>query len=306
MAQLAEYLTKSTLKQYSKRHNSMIFAHEIPSGSHLYFGHSAKLKRELEYSSAKMLEELGYQEILTPLFSYHQHDSFSSKKPLIRLNDADNHEVSLRADSTADVVRIVTKRLGRSSTTKGWFYLQPIFSFPTTEQYQIGAELIDGKFTDVCSAAISLLQAQEIDAILQIANIAIPKILHNNYGVSLDDIKSMNIKGILSLGTDWIEPLVKIHTVEDLSDLSIYPDDIAKELGKILDATSDIEYSNIVISPLYYAQMRYYDSLIFRVFSENRLFAKGGTYSIDEVDAAGFAIYTDACIEKLLEKGDNA
>ena len=301
-----EYLMKSTSNLYSKRYNSMIFAHEIPSGSHLYFGHSAKLKRELEYKSANILEELGYQEILTPLFSYHQHDSFSSKKPLIRLNDADNHEVSLRADSTADVVRIVTKRLGRSSSAKRWFYLQPIYTFPTVEQYQIGAELIDGEFFEACSAAISLLQAQDIDAILQIANIAIPKILHNNYGVSLDDIKSMNIKGILSLGTDWIEPLVKIHTVEDLSDLSIYPDDIAKELERIVDATSDIEYSDIVISPLYYAQMRYYDSLIFRVFGDNRLFAKGGTYSIDEVDAAGFAIYTDACIEKLLEKGDNA
>jgi len=284
----------------------MIFVHEIPAGSHLYFAQSAKVKRELEYKSAKKLEEMGYQEISTPLFSYHQHESFDSKKSLIRLNDADNHEVSLRADSTADVIRIVTKRLDRSSDAKRWFYIQPIFTFPTTEQHQIGAELIDGTFAEVCNASISLLNQQNIRPILQIANIAIPKLLNEHYGVSLDDIKSMNIKSILSLEVDWIEPLVKIHTVDDISDLSIYPDDIKIELKKIVDALSSVRYDSVVISPLYYAQMRYYDSLMFRAFEDNKLFAKGGTYSIDEVSSAGFAIYVDACVEKLLEKGKNA
>ena len=92
----------------------MIFEHEIPSGSRLYFGKSAKLKREIENSASGVLAALGFEEIVTPIFSYHQHESFEKSNTLVRLNDESNHEVTLRADSTADVVRIVTKRLGRS------------------------------------------------------------------------------------------------------------------------------------------------------------------------------------------------
>jgi len=50
----------------------MIFEHEIPSGSRLYFGKSAKLKREIEYVASQTLDGLGFEEIVTPLFSYHQ------------------------------------------------------------------------------------------------------------------------------------------------------------------------------------------------------------------------------------------
>jgi len=284
----------------------MIFEHEIPSGSHLYFGESAHVKRSIENGSALLLEREGYQEIVTPLFSYHQHESFSSKKPLIRLNDAANHEVSLRADSTADVVRIVTKRLGRSSDTKKWFYIQPIFSFPTTEQYQIGAELIDGSFEEACQMSIALLSHQRVTPILQIANIAIPILLHERYGIAIEDIKSMNVEVILSSGLPWMERLVHIHTLQDLEDLSMFPSDIAFELQKIAQEAGRLQYERMVVSPLYYAQMRYYDSLLFRMFEENRLYATGGIYRIDEIRAAGFAIYTDACVEKLIQKGNHA
>jgi histidyl-tRNA synthetase len=284
----------------------MIFEHEIPSGSHLYFGESARIKRSIENGSALLLEKQGYQEIVTPLFSYHQHESFGSQKPLVRLNDAANHEVSLRADSTADVVRIVTKRLGRSSDVKKWFYIQPIFSFPTIEQYQIGAELIDGSFEEACQMSIALLSHQRVTPILQIANIAIPTLLNERYGITIEDIRSMNVEAILQSGLPWMEKLVHIHTLRDLEDLSMFPADIAFELQKIVQEASKLNYEQMVISPLYYAQMRYYDSLLFRLFEENRLYATGGIYEVDEVRAAGFAIYTDACVEKLIQKGDNA
>ena len=284
----------------------MIFEHEIPSGSYLYFGESAKIKRSIENGSALLLEKAGYQEIVTPLFSYHQHESFRSKKPLVRLNDASNHEVSLRADSTADVVRIVTKRLGRSSDAKKWFYIQPIFTFPTVEQYQIGAELIDGSFEEACQMSISLLSHQMLEPTLQVANIAIPRLLSEKYGISLDAIRTMNIEVLLSSELSWMEKLVTIHTLEDIGDLYDFPEDIAHELRKITEAAEKISYGDIVISPLYYAKMRYYDSLLFRLFEENRLYATGGIYAVEEVRAAGFAIYTDACVEKLIQKGDHA
>ena len=284
----------------------MIFEHEIPSGSQLYFGESARIKRSIENGSALLLEKQGYQEIATPLFSYHQHESFGSKKPLVRLNDASNHEVSLRADSTADVVRIVTKRLGRSSAAKKWFYIQPIFTFPTTEQYQIGAELIGGSFEEACRMSISLLSHQRITPLLQIANIAIPTLLHEKYDISLEAIKSMHIEAIMASGLAWIEKLITIQSPEDINDLYLFPEDIAYELKKIQEVAGKIDYQNIVVSPLYYASMRYYDSLLFRMFEENRLYATGGIYGIDEVRAAGFAIYTDACVEKIIQKGEHA
>jgi histidyl-tRNA synthetase len=274
----------------------MIFEHEIPSGSRLYFGTSAKLKREIEFVSAEMLENLGYEEIVTPIFSYHQHECFDDQKLLVRLNDEANHEVTLRADSTADVVRIVTKRLGRSTESKKWFYVQPTVTFPTKEQYQIGAEILGGSFEEVARAAVMLLKEIDIEPVMQIANIRIPHLLNEKYGVSLDVLKSMHVEQIMQAELPWIEQLVRINAVKDLEDLEPFPSDIRLELEKIKEATQNVSYDKMVISPLFYAKMRYYDSLTFRMFEENALLATGGIYSIDGVEAAGFALYTDECV----------
>jgi len=280
----------------------MVFEHEIPAGSHLYFGRSARIKRRIETEAAALLSDQGYEEIVTPLFSYQQHESFADRRPLIRLNDADNHEVSLRADSTADVVRIVTRRLGRSRTGKKWFYIQPVFTFPTREQYQVGAEVIDGDFVDVSLMARELIARLGLSPIVQIANIAIPRLLSEHYGVALEAIESMNIEAILASGHPWMESLVRIHHLSDFDDLSRYPDEIAAELHVIAEAVRRIGEDNAVISPLYYARLRYYDTLMFRMFEDNTLLATGGAYRVETVQAAGFALYTDACVTQILQK----
>ena len=281
----------------------MIFEHEIPSGSRLYFGQSAKIKREIENIASETLYTLGFEEIVTPLFSYHQHECFDDQKPLVRLNDEENHEVTLRADSTADVVRIVTKRLGRSTESKKWFYIQPTVTFPTKEQYQIGAEVIDGSFEKIAETTTTLLKQIGSEPVMQIANIRIPHLLNEKYGVSLDVLKSMNVEKIMGADLPWIEQLVRINSVNDLDDLSVFPDDINAELEKIKEATQKVAYDNMVISPLFYAKMRYYDSLTFRMFEGNSLLAMGGIYTIDGVEAAGFALYTDECISKKMNRG---
>lgn len=283
----------------------MIFEHEIPSGSKLYFGNSARIKRDIEYIASEALDNLGFEEIVTPLFSYHQHEAFDDKKPLIRLNDDENNEVTLRADSTVDVVRIVTKRLGRSTESNKWFYIQPTVTFPTLEQYQIGAEIIGGSFEQIANTTITLLSQIGANPVMQIANISIPHILNENYGISLDILKSMDIEKIISVDLPWIEELVRLHKLEDLKDLTAFPDDIRVELEKIKSSASTIEYPNMVISPLFYAKMRYYDSLTFRMFEDNSLLAMGGNYNIDGIEAVGFAIYTDECIANKMNKEDS-
>jgi len=281
----------------------MIFEHEIPSGSRLYFAKTAKIKREIENIASETLYGLGFEEIVTPLFSYHQHESFDEQKPLVRLNDEENHEVTLRADSTADVVRIVTKRLGRSTESKKWFYIQPTVTFPTKEQYQIGAEVIGGSFEKISETTTTLLAQIGAEPVMQIANIRIPNLLNENYGISLEVLKSMNIEKIMEADLPWIEQLVRINSVNDLNDLSVFPEDIKAELEKIKEATNKVAYSNMVISPLFYAKMRYYDSLTFRMFEGNSLLAMGGIYTVDGVEAAGFALYTDECITNIMNRG---
>jgi len=281
----------------------MIFEHEIPSGSRLYFGESAKVKREIESIASETLYTLGFEEIVTPLFSYHQHECFDDQKPLVRLNDEENHEVTLRADSTADVVRIVTKRLGRSTESKKWFYIQPTVTFPTKEQYQIGAEVIGGSFEKIAETTTTLLKQIGSEPVMQIANIRIPHLLNEKYGVSLEVLKSMHVEQIMGADLPWIEQLVRINSVNDLDDLSVFPDDIKAELEKIKEATQKVAYNNMVISPLFYAKMRYYDSLTFRMFEGNSLLAMGGIYTIDGVEAAGFALYTDECISNKMNRG---
>jgi len=280
----------------------MIFEHEIPSGSRLYFGKSAKVKREIEHIAGETLEALGFEEIVTPIFSYHQHESFSNLKPLIRLNDEQNHEVTLRADSTVDVVRIVTKRLGRSMESKKWFYIQPTVTFPTREQYQVGAEVIDGSFSELANVTVEMMRALDLSPIMQLANIRIPHLLNEKYGISLDLLRSTNIEKIMEADLPWIEKLVRLHKVEELSDLSSFPDDIAEELELIKKAAEEIRYENIVISPLYYAKMRYYESLTFKMFEANSLLAMGGIYTVDDTEAAGFALYTDECITNKMSR----
>ena len=280
----------------------MIFEHEIPSKSKLYFGECAKIKRQLEAISAKVLDEDGFEEIVTPLFSYHQHASFEDETQLLHLHDEHNDMVTLRADSTADVVRIVTKRIGRTTESKKWFYIQPAVSFPTEEQYQIGSEILDGTFDEVVNTATNLVEKLELEAMLQISNMKIPLLLSEKYGVDLKLLYDTNIEGILNLDLPWIAKLVKIHRIEDLEDISEIPEDIRAELLLMREVVSKISYNSIVIAPLYYAKMRYYGSLTFRMFYENELLVRGGLYQIEDVNASGFALYTDACINQKMKK----
>ena len=276
----------------------MIFEHEIPSKSKLYFGVCAKIKREIEAICADTLYSKEYEEIVTPLFSYHQHISFEDEKPLLHLHDEHNHTVTLRADSTADVVRIVTKRIGRMAESKKWFYIQPAVSYPTKEQYQVGAEVIDGSFDEVVNIASTLIKRLELNALLQISNMRIPILLSKKYGISLEQLHDTNIESILKLDIAWISKLVKIHQVEDLDDLTGIPQDIQVELLLIKKAIAKIDYKPLIVAPLYYAKMRYYSSLTFRMFWDNELLVRGGDYSIEDVNASGFALYTDECINQ--------
>ena len=280
----------------------MILEHEIPNGSKLYFGNSARVKRQIESVASDILYENGFEEIATPLFSYHQHLSIADDKELIRLNDAQNNTLSLRADSTIDVVRIIEKRLGSNTDQKKWFYIQPVFRYPTQEQNQVGVEFMgEKKLSSVMSLATNILEKLEVDALVQISNIKIPELLVEMFDeLSIDDFKHINIDKFLSLKVEWLEKLVYLQYVEQIDEvLAIAPQGIKEELVKMKELCSEISCKNTVLAPMYYSKMLYYDELFFRIIDKNEVYARGGKYKVSNEDSVGFAIYTDALCETL-------
>lgn len=279
----------------------MIFEHEIPAGSKLYFGDSAKQKRRIEQLASEVLYGDGFEEIVTPLFSYHQHQSLSDERELVRVNDVQNHHMSLRADSTIDVVRIIDKRLGRNTEHKKWFYIQPVFRYPSQEQYQVGAEYIgEPDLSTVLTNAMEIIGKLELSPLLQISNINIPKKLVAMLDLELEDFRHIKIEKLLALDIDWLTRLVYLQQVDQIeSVMAVVPETIKVELQKMRDLCRKVGYPNTVVAPLYYAKMLYYDELYFRVIEGNEIYARGGRYYDDDITSVGFAICTDALVETL-------
>lgn len=280
----------------------MVFEHEIPKGSRLYFGKAAKAKRALENKICTILDNSGFEEIVTPNFSYSQHQSIANEKKLIKFSDEQNEQVSLRADSTLDVVRIISKRLGRTTDHKKWFYVQPIFSYPSNEEYQIGCEWIKhDNISDIMNLTADILKALEIEPVFQISNINIPKLVASELNISIDLFKNGEIAALFKLNCNWLNELIKVKNISDLEAvIKIVPATIKTELEILLNKANEVDYSNKVIAPLYYGSLKYYNGVYYRVISDNLTVCKGGMYSSEGMCSLGFALYTDSLL-KILE-----
>ena len=280
----------------------MIFEHEIPKGSRLYFAKAAKAKRELEYKVSTLLDNRGFEEIVTPNFSYSQHQSITNERKLIKFSDEKNEQVSLRADSTLDVVRIITKRLGRATDHKKWFYIQPIFTYPSSEDYQIGCEWIcHDNIVDILNLTGDILVSLDINPILQLSNINIPKLVSKELNIDIELFKNGEIAKLLNLKVEWLNKLIQVKNIEDLENsIKTVPEVIKIELEKLLKTAKEVSYKNLVIAPLYHGSLKYYDDVYYRVIQDNYVLCKGGKYSSEGISSLGFALYTDSLL-KILE-----
>ena len=280
----------------------MIYEHEIPEGSRLYFGKSAGVKRHIERVASETLVKEGYDEIVTPYLSYHQHQSIS-EKDLLRFSDQDNHIISLRADSTIDVVRIVTRRLGRSTEQKKWFYIQPVFRYPSSEIYQIGGESIgEAELSSSVKVLGNLLEELECKPLLQVSNIQIPHIISQMLDLPLDTFKAGHLETLLKMDEPWLSKLATLQKVEGIDEvIEVVPDILKAPLGQMKELASQSGYERVVMAPLYYTKMRYYDRLFFRFIDGNKVLGSGGNYHFEGVESSGFGLYTDALIETLMK-----
>lgn len=281
----------------------MIYEHEIPTGSKLYFGESAKLKRQLESVASELFYDAGFEEIVTPYFSYHQHQTIDEKE-LLRFSDEQNHIVSLRADSTMDVVRLSTKRVGRSTNHSKWFYIQPVFRYPSHEVHQIGAEMIGEENLSLSIAtSLSIFEKFNLKPLLHISNINIPKMLSGMLDIDLKIFEKGELQKLLALNIPWLTQLTCLQTLEELERvIDEVPLELRDELKKLQLISKDIAYDNVVFSPLYYVKMRYYNALFFRFIHKNFTLGIGGSYNCDGIGSSGFGLYTDDLIEILIKR----
>lgn len=281
----------------------MIYEHEIPTGSKLYFGESAKLKRELEKVASELLHEAGFEEIVTPFFSYHQHQSIDEKE-LLRFSDEENHIVSLRADSTMDVVRLITKRVERSTNHAKWFYIQPVFRYPSHEVHQIGAELIGEENLSLSIATcLGIFEKFGLPSLLHVSNINIPKILSEMLKLDLAVFEKGELQKLLALNIPWLTKLTCLQTLEELEAvIDEVPLELKGELEKLKKLSEHLPACNVIYSPLYYVKMRYYNALFFRFIHKNFTLGSGGSYDCEGIGSSGFGLYTDDLIEILIKR----
>lgn len=285
----------------------MILEHEIPPGSQLYFGESARLKRQIETRASQILYAAGFEEIATPSFSFLEHQRDVSSREVLRLSNEKNHQIALRHDTTLDVARIITKRLGRTTDHRRWFYIQPVFSYPTTEIHQIGAESLGENDTKaMLRVALEIFGALRLEPILQLSNMQIPLLCAQHSGLGIETFAKMQVERILSADSSMgglLDELLSLRSVEDLKRVkNRAPDFLKEELGHLEDLAVALEYPRVVFAPLYYAPMEYYEHLFFRMFEGNSTLLFGGSYMIDGLESCGFGLYTDHLIEKMLSR----
>lgn len=281
----------------------MVLEHEIPQGSKLYFGTSAKIKRDIENIASEIFYQNDFEEILTPSFAYLEHQKNFSNRDIIRLSSQNNHQISLRYDSTIDAIRIITKRLGRSTSQKKWFYIQPVYSYPTNEIHQIGAECLDtNEMGETLRLGVEVMNRLQICPVLQISNVKILKLCAEDMGIELGVFQKMQIDKVLSLG-GYLERLLKIQTRDDLYDfIKVAPSFLKEELEILLKSGDDCQYPKMIFSPLDFAPIDYYNDLIFRMFEGNHTLLLGGKYKIEDTESCGFGIYVDDVVDYLMRK----
>lgn len=279
----------------------MILEHEIPEGSKLHFGLSAALKRKVETLSADIFYKHGFEEIVSPTFVYQEHQKSFLNRNVIHLSSEKNHQIAMRNDSTIDTIRIITKRLGRSTTQKKWFYIQPVFSYPTIEHNQIGVECLDSnEYLKILELGIHIFESLGINPLLQITNARIARICSENTDLSYNDFATLNIEKLQSV--DFLARLLRVNDISGLkSFLPTCPTFLRDEIIHLLDLCA-CDYKNLICAPLLPVPVEYYDDLFFRMTLQNFTFLSGGISSIDNVQSCGFGIYTDSVVYYLLKQ----
>lgn len=281
----------------------MILSHEIPQDSKLYFGKSARVKRDFENLVSEILYQNDYEEILTPTFSYLQYQRNMQSREFVRISNPFNHQITLRSDSTIDTIRLLAPHLKENNTKKKWFYIQPIFTYPTKEIHQIGVEnLEECDILPFIQMSLKILEKIKIKPFLQLSNVKIPEICAREFGLSLEVFEKIDV-GAIQSANGFLAELLEVQDKASLKALlAKAPKALQEELERLLELAEKIEYASTILAPLFYSPMSYYKGMLFRFFLENQTMILGGDYELLGQGACGFGIYTDCVILHLIKE----
>ena len=110
-----------------------------------------------------------------------------------------------------------------------------MFTYPTTEQYQVGVEFMgEKKLSCVMNIAVTILDKLEVQPLVQISNIKIPELLVEMFDeLSINDFRDINVEKFLNLKVEWLEKLVYLQYIEQIDEIiKIAPKSIQIELQK--------------------------------------------------------------------------
>lgn len=217
---------------------------------------------------------------------------------------------------------------------KKWFYIQPVFSFPTNELNQIGAEILDANALGAAMLGLLRVGAEIFSAFnlapfWQIYNVRIPRICSEIFELSLETFEKVDLDKICSAGAA-LRDLSRVESASSLRQFcekwsaEVRISELIAELAPLLEfaqkaeqiaqnftdqiiaATPPKERPNytprVICSPLFYPKASYYDGLGFAAFLGNSTLLSGGQYEMDSQKACGFGIYTDALLALVLQK----
>ena len=111
------------------------------------------------------------------------------------------------------------------------------------------------------------------------------------------------LQKLLALDIPWLTKLACLQTEEQMDAImDEVPSELRSELLKMKVLAKNIEYANVVFSPLYYVKMRYYKALFFRFIEKNFTLGVGGSYDCEGIASSGFGLYSDDIIEILIKR----
>ena len=91
------------------------------------------------------------------------------------------------------------------------------FYLSIKEEYQIGCEWIDhDNIADIMNLTAKILKALNIEPILQISNINIPKLVASELNVDIDLFKNGEIASLFKLNCDWLNKPIKVKNISSL------------------------------------------------------------------------------------------
>ena len=270
---------------------TMVLEHDIPAGGRLYVGEKARLKREIEGISAKILEGEGFREIVTPYFSYHQGD-FIRWNRLIRFADRENRIVTLRGDTSFDLLRLVVNRL--KTPFKKWFYIQPVFRYPTREIYQIGAEWLEGDLKEIFRLNRKILETIGVKGTPLFSHWKVIEWLLEEEVVTPKELREMNLG---KFQWEWLRKLASLSQIGEWRGISGLPSQLKPYLEELDTFMVESGVTDGIIALLELPPFQYYTGVFYKIIGEQALFARGGSYRVGEVEGVGFSIYTDQILE---------